>query len=80
MAHVSHINTVEIVMILHILFVGKEDLIHKVREFRLIHQIYYFMRDKHVQGEQWQRFFSAHLFSKGEDVENPRVERRLSID
>ena len=76
----SHINTVEIVMILHILFVGEEDLIHKVREFRLVHQIHYLVRQKHVQCEQWQRFFSAHLFSKGEDVENPRVERRLSID
>ena len=60
----AHINSVEIVMILHILFVGEEDVIHKVCEFRFIHQIHYLVREKHVQCEQWQCFFSAHLFSK----------------
>ena len=55
----THINAVEIVMILYILFVGEENFIHKVCEFRFVHQIHYLVREKHVQSEQWQRFFSA---------------------
>jgi len=37
-AHVRHINAMEVIMILNILFVGEEDLIHKVSKFRFVHQ------------------------------------------
>jgi hypothetical protein len=47
-AHVSHINTMEVIMILDILFVGEEDLIHKVSEFRFVYQTYYFVRKEHI--------------------------------
>jgi hypothetical protein len=40
MGHVCHINTVEVIMILDILFVCKQDLIHKVSKFRFVHQTY----------------------------------------